>query len=257
MSANAVAQTFRDLHQPGHPIILTNVYDILTAEAVASLPSSKALATASYAVARAAGTTDDDLTLELNLAAVKGIAQVAKKHNKPLTVDIQDAYGERLDEAITSLIKLGVSGVNLEDVDKETQKQYSPEVAIQRIKQAIAVANREGVPDFVINARCDTLVLKGTLEDALSRGKQYLAAGATTVFVWGGGSRGVSRAEVVDLVKEFGGKLNVSLKTTPDGLTVKELAEIGVARISLGPKLQFAAMDFFQKEAQKLLEGAE
>jgi 2-methylisocitrate lyase-like PEP mutase family enzyme len=86
----------------------------------------------------------------------------------------------------------------------------------------------------------------------ITRGKRYLAAGATTVFVWGGG-RGVSRAEVEQLVKEFDGRLNVSLKMTPDGLTVKQLAEIGVARISVGPSLQSIALKAFGDEAENLL----
>jgi len=255
-TANTQAKQFQSLHKPGHPLVLTNVYDILTAEAVASLPSSKALATASYAVAKAAGTNDDDMTLETNLDAVKGIAKVAKQYNKPLTVDLQDAYGDRLDEAITSVIKLGVSGINLEDVDKESKKQHSPEIAVERIKQALAVAKREGVPDFVINARCDTLLLGGELPEAISRGKKYLEAGATTVFVLGGPTRGVSRAEVVELVKEFEGRLNAGLGKSSANLTVKELAEIGVARISMGPTLQIKAMNFFQKEAEKLLEDS-
>jgi 2-methylisocitrate lyase-like PEP mutase family enzyme len=50
----------------------------------------------------------------------------------------------------------------------------------------------------------------------------------------------------------FGGKLNVSLKMGTDGLSIKELSDIGVARISVGPALQFVAMTAFQSEAEKL-----
>jgi 2-methylisocitrate lyase-like PEP mutase family enzyme len=252
-SINTTAKQLKALHKPGNPILFTNVYDRLTAEAVASVPSSKALATASYAVARAAGTQDDDMTLEINLAAIRGIADVAQWHDKPLSVDIQDGYGERLEEAISALIKLGVVGVNLEDCDKATQKMYAPEVAAERVKRVLAVAGREGVPDFVVNARCDTLVHGGELAEVLERGNLYLEAGATTVFVWGGSKRGTSRAEVVEMVKAFDGRLNVSMRLAPGNLTVKELAEIGVARISIGPDLQFAAMEYFGKEAAKIL----
>jgi 2-methylisocitrate lyase-like PEP mutase family enzyme len=103
----------------------------------------------------------------------------------------------------------------------------------------------------VVNARCDVLVQGGEISEVLERGKKYLEAGATTVFVWGG-KRGVSRAEVEQMVKVFGRRLNVSLKMSADGLTIKELAEIGVARISVGPALQFVAMKAFQSEAEKL-----
>lgn len=252
-ATNSTAQAFKSLHHRlNTPLVLTNVYDILTARAVAELPSSEALATASSAVARAAGTTDDGMTLEQNLAAVKGVAAVSKEFNKPLTVDIQDAYGAQLEKVIGQLLDLGVVGVNLEDCDKTTQKMYDVDTAASRIRRALDVAAQRNVPDFVVNARCDVLLKGGTLEEVLKRGKRYLEAGATTVFVWGG-KRGVSRAEVEKMVAAFGGRLNVSLKMGADGLTIKELAKIGVARISIGPALQFVVMKAFQSEAEKLL----
>jgi 2-methylisocitrate lyase-like PEP mutase family enzyme len=57
--------------------------------------------------------------------------------------------------------------------------------------------------------------------------------------------------------KAFDGRLNVSLKMTEGkgDLTVKELAEIGVARISVGPAIQFMAMEAYKTHAEKLLAG--
>lgn len=101
---NAIAVKLKSLHKPGQPLVLTNVYDILSARAVAPLANCHALATASYAVARAHGTEDDDMTLETNLSAVRGIVAVAKEFGKPLTVDIQDAYGKRLEESIGAMV---------------------------------------------------------------------------------------------------------------------------------------------------------
>ena len=251
-SASGLAITLKSLHQPYRPLVLANVYDILSARAVAALPSCKALATASYAVARANGTEDDDMDFETNLRTVRGIAGAAAEFKKPFTVDIQDAYGDRLEEVFTELIKAGIVGANLEDCDKATQKLYSVEQAVDRIQRALKLAEKLGVKDFVINARCDTLVHGGELDEVLIRGKAYLAAGATTVFVWGGSQRGVSRNEVVRMVKEFDGRLSVGLKMTSGGLTVAELSKIGVARISVGPAIQFMAMDTFAREAEKL-----
>ena len=172
---------------------------------------------------------------------------------KPLTVDIQDAYGARLEEAMEKLIELGVAGVNLEDCDKDTQKMYSKAEAVTRVKRALSVARQHGVPDFVVNARCDTLIHGGQLPEVIERGKAYLAAGATTVFVWGGSQRGVSSNEVAEMVRAFDGRLNVSMILSPEGLNVGQIAKLGVARISVGPQIQFMAMDTFAKEAEKIL----
>lgn len=250
---NNLAKSLKALHKPGSPIILTNIYDASSAKAVASLPESKAIATASYAVAEAAGTKDDDLTSEINLRAAKVITAAVKGSLKPVTVDIQDGYGEQLEEVIAELLRAGVVGVNIEDYDKEQKKMYGVSEAAARIKRVLDTARQHGVPDFVVNARCDILLQGGSLPEAIARGQAYLAAGATTAFVWGGPSRGgISRDEVTELVQAFDGRLNVMLS---GGLTTQQLADIGVARISIGPALYLAAMTKLKQDAEKILQG--
>ena len=155
------------------------------------------------------------------------------------------------------VIQLGAVGINLEDADKETGTMYSIDEASERIQRVVKQAVDGGVPDFVVNARCDVLLHDGSLEDAISRGQAYLAAGAANVFVWGGGKRGgITRAEVVRLVEAFEGRLNVMVRLGgKDGLSVAELREIGVARCSVGPALQFPAMEVFGKVAGEYLRG--
>jgi len=50
----------------------------------------KAIATASYSIAAAQGVSDNDLSLEQNLSAIRSIAAVAGEAKLPLTVDMQD-----------------------------------------------------------------------------------------------------------------------------------------------------------------------
>jgi hypothetical protein len=47
------------------------VYDAVSARAVAALSGTQALATASFAVAAATGASDNDMTLETNMAALR------------------------------------------------------------------------------------------------------------------------------------------------------------------------------------------
>ncbi|KAL7953314.1 phosphoenolpyruvate phosphomutase domain-containing protein [Trichoderma compactum] len=248
---NALAKSFKALHASGSPLIFANIYDAVSARAVASLPSAKALATASYAVAEAAGLKDDTLTRAVNVTSARNIASAIEEFGKPLSVDFQDGYGAEFEEGVTELLKAGVVGINLEDYNGSAKKLYSISEAADRVKRVLNTANTFGIPDFVVNARCDTLVHGGNLEEVIERGRAYLAAGATTVFVWGA-SRGVSRDEVARLVKEFDGRLNVLLNLS-GGLTTKELAAIGVARISIGPTLQIGAMAKLQKDAEAIL----
>jgi 2-methylisocitrate lyase-like PEP mutase family enzyme len=160
-STNAIATAFKGLHQSGNPVVLANIWDTLSAKAVASLPSCKALGTSSFAVARANGTEDNELTLDTNLVAVKAIAAVAKEYEKPLTVDIQDGYGSQLEDAIAGLIRFNVSGANLEDFDNTNQTMYSKSETVARIQRALGIATKLDVPEFVLNARCDALIHGG------------------------------------------------------------------------------------------------
>ncbi|RAL11740.1 isocitrate lyase/PEP mutase family protein [Aspergillus homomorphus CBS 101889] len=251
---NSLAQHFKSLHRPHHPLILANVYDGASAKAVAALPTAQAIATASFAVAAAAGISDEELSREELLRSAKAIAATVRPTGKPLTVDIRDGYNADLEAIVTELVAAGVVGVNLEDFDNATKTMYSAAEAVQRIETVLRAARAAGVPDFVVNARCDALLYQGSLEEVIERGRAYLTAGATTVFVWGGRSRGgISREEVVRLVEAFEGRLNV--KALPGGLSTEELAEIGVARISVGPGLLLAAMERVTELARALLEG--
>ncbi|KAK0353977.1 hypothetical protein LTR91_017929 [Friedmanniomyces endolithicus] len=236
---NDTARLLRTLHRPGKPLLLANVYDAITARAVGSMPTCRVLATASYSIAAAAGLKDEDLDLATSLRAVVAIAAVARELGKPLTVDLQDGYGDRLDEAVQRTIHAGAVGINIEDADPAGNLYSIPEAA-ERVRQAMAVAIRNKLPDFVINARTDTMRHGGTLEDAIARGRAYLAAGAFNVFVWGGPQRsGLRRAEVEALTEAFEGRLNVMRSDMKAGeLTLSDLAELGVARCSMGPYLQ-------------------
>jgi 2-methylisocitrate lyase-like PEP mutase family enzyme len=259
-SQNGLALTLKALHNPGSPLILTNIWDAITARTIGSLPETKAIATASYAIAAAAGLDDADLTLEVNLRAIKAIAKVAKELKLPLTADFQDGFGDQLEEGIREVVRAGVVGINLEDFGRELGDKgdlYPIEIAQKRIRRALEVAKEEGVPDFVINARTDALLAGKDIDEAIARGKAYLEAGASNIFVWGGRERGgTTREEVEKACKAFEGKLNVIVvKIQPGGLTVEDLKRIGVARISVGPQLMLMTQKAVVETATSILEG--
>jgi 2-methylisocitrate lyase-like PEP mutase family enzyme len=255
-STNVRAKSFKSLHVPGQPLILVNVHDAFSARIVALLPACKALATASFSVALANNTADADLDLKTQLKAVQDIAAVAHEANKPLTVDLQDGYGEDLEEAVTQMISLGVVGINLEDSDQKTNAMIDEAVAVSRIKRALAAASKAGVPDFVVNARSDTFLRGGTLEEAIRRGKLYLDAGATSIYILGGGPGGLTREDVKKMVEGLDGKVNVALRVPKDDgstiLSSKDIADLGAARISIGPQLYSATVEAIKRTAGKV-----
>ncbi len=257
-ATNAEAQSFKALHVPGKPLLLANVHDAASAHLVASMPTCRALATASFSVALANGTEDAKLKLETQLSAVEAIAAVAREHNKPLTVDLQAGYADQLEEAIVKMVELGVVGVNIEDSDQTTNKIVDEHTAVERIKTAIAAATKAGLPDFVVNARSDTFLKEGNLEEAIQRGKAYLEAGATTVYILGHGARECTREEVERMVRGLDGRLNIAQRLPSPAnpqplLKAQDLIELGVARVSVGPQLYFAAIQAMKAAASAVM----
>jgi len=277
MASNTFAKTLRALHVPSKPLIILNVWDVASLNAVASLNNNsggdkpvKAVATASWAVAASLGIKDEELSYEQNLAAIQTIGPACRKLGLPLSVDLQDGYGSKISEAVSAAIKAGAVGANIEDSIPSAGfgrgiegSLYGVDEQVERLKQALKAAHDAGCPDFALNARSDVFALTADpslddetrLREGIRRGKAYLAAGATTVFFWGGGGRGLRDAEVKALVKELDGRVAVKALHKPEGLSTEEIAQLGVARISFGPSLFLVAMDAAKKAASSILGG--
>jgi 2-methylisocitrate lyase-like PEP mutase family enzyme len=268
---SSLAQVLGALHKPSQPLILPNIYDLPSLLAILSLntPASqpvKAIATASWGIAATLGIADEDLTAEQNLAFIESIAALVKAAGLPLSADLQDGYGERIVEIVGKAVRLGVHGANIEDaipgrgLDEGIEGALYPmDEQVARLKMALKAAEDAGCPGFVLNARTDVFVLEGLSDDArmqeaVRRGKAYLAAGATTVFVWGG-ARGLRDDEVRRLVRELDGRVAVKLAMGQDALTTTQVGDLGVSRISIGPSLYRIAMSAIKKSAMAILQG--
>ncbi|KAK4150333.1 hypothetical protein C8A00DRAFT_18106 [Chaetomidium leptoderma] len=241
----AQAKAFKALHTPGTPLLLANVYDATSARIVGSLPECRALASASYALAKTLGIEDEQLTLEQNLALLAPVAAVARELNLPFTIDIQDGYGDRLEEVIRRVItELGAVGVNLEDSHHEDGRVMEEGEAVERVKRALKTAAEVGVPEFVVNARADTFLKGGELEESIWRGKLFLEAGATAVYVFWPFNKDMVEADVKKVIDAFEGRANIQPRKASQvqtkTLTSADATRLGAARVSVGPQLYHA-----------------
>jgi len=280
-SQNDFAVQLKALHQPGKPLVLANVHDAYTANLLATAPELRqhvhALATASYALAATQNLADEALTKTTNLALAASIAKTASQHGLPLSMDLQDGYDDPT-ETVTQAIAAGAVGANIEDADGRVPRAayakgekppeklvlYDADENVQRIKAALKAAEAAGVPDFVINARSDALGIPesegGGIDEVIRRGKKYLAAGATTIFIFSAGrAQDITKEEVQKAVEALDGKVALSAGRAVVGvqgaMTIKEMRQLGVARISVGPTLWRCAMKAWSAAAEKLLSA--
>ncbi|MFD1715181.1 isocitrate lyase/phosphoenolpyruvate mutase family protein [Amnibacterium flavum] len=230
------------LHQAPEILRVVNVWDAISAKAVAALPETTAIATAGHSIAAMYGYPDGGMPLDVALQGAKVIADAV---DLPVTADLDDGYSEP-GETIRRAIGYGVVGANVED----RLRPFDESVA--RVRAIIEAAEREGIR-FQLNARTDAIARGGdrpideSIDDAIARGRAFLSEGAALVFVPGA----ITKEHVGRLVEGLGeGKLSVIGR--PGALPAADYEALGVARISYGPFTQRVALRALQDLAADL-----
>jgi 2-methylisocitrate lyase-like PEP mutase family enzyme len=246
------ARRLRELHRPGDPVVLPNAWDPPSARRLAATGAA-ALATTSVGVAEALGYEDGEVTPWQEMLAAVG--RIAAAVELPVTADLEAGYGLSPDELVAGLLDAGAVGLNQEDTDHTTGRLADPDAHAERLA-AIKEAGRSAGVDVVLNARVDSFLRaapdadpEAVLDDAVARGRRYAGAGADCVYPFA--ARG--RAAIRRLVDEVGAPVNIV--AVPTGLTRRELAELGVARVSFGGGLAQRALEAAAAEVEAFVSG--
>lgn len=241
------ATELRRLHEAPELLLVVNVWDAITAQVVAQIPGTKALATASHGIAASRGYEDgENIPRDEMIAEVGLIARVAG--DLPVTADLEAGYGDP-GGTIARAIDVGIVGANLEDQMKPLAD------SVKAVEAAVAAGEKAGVP-FVLNARTDAFLKAGdrdpeeVLADAIERGRAYLDAGATTFFVPGK----LDETTVGRLVEALGER-KVNLIGVPGSIPLETAQKLGVARVSYGPWSQNVALTALAALAEDVYAG--
>jgi len=242
---------FGDLHVPGDPLILVNIWDAGSARAVAAA-GAKALATGSYGVAGAQGIADGEkFSLDDAITNLENIVAVA---DLPISIDLEAGYGDdpaAVRRSVQRARDAGASGINMEDRMPGQDLLLAPEIFAERLAAAASTG-------LWVNARCD--VFRGQtpqgdrhslVERVLERAEIYADAGAGSLFV-----PFLSDASCIGAICEAS-PLPVNILRSPEGPSHAELAGLGVARISHGHQPWAAAMQWLTGQAEKIFGGDE
>ncbi len=242
---------FRALHVPGDPLILVNIWDAGSAKAVAAA-GARAIATGSYGVAGAQGRSDgEDFPLD---DVFENLSRILSVTDLPVTIDMEAGYGAdpaAVGVSVGRAKDAGAAGINMED---------RLPGATELLPVAEAVARYRAATDtgIFVNARCDTFRGQDAAKDGealvaatLERARAYADAGAGSLFV-----PFLLDPKSIGAICE-GSPLPVNILRGKGGPTHKELAGLGVARISHGPQPWAAAMAWLAAQASQVLEGEE
>jgi 2-methylisocitrate lyase-like PEP mutase family enzyme len=225
---------FLELHHGDAPLLIPNPWDAGSAKILQNL-GFQALATTSSGLASTLGRLDGAVTRDETLA--HGGALVAAVQ-VPVSADLTNGFAddpEGVALTITGAIAAGLAGCSIEDfTGDESAPIYSKELAVERIAAAAQANNGR----LVLTARTENYLHGATeLADTIARLQAFQEAGADVLF-----APGVTKsADIAAIVSSVDRPVNVLL--LPGAPSVAELAELGVARISIGGAFAYAALN--------------
>ena len=255
MEQSDKARNFAALHVKGEPLVIFNAWDAGTANAAQEI-GAKAIATGSYAVALAHGFEDGErIPLDLVLANLERIARAVKV---PVSLDFEGGYTTdpmQLRGNITRVLNAGAIGINFEDQVVGGSGLHGIEEQAERIAAVRESSDAQSIPLFV-NARTDVFLpldpaahTEEHLEEAIQRSLAYADAGANGFFAPGL----VSATLIERLCRECPIPVNILVRAgVPSS---RELADLGVARISYGGATYRTAIDAFKKAGRDALSA--
>jgi 2-methylisocitrate lyase-like PEP mutase family enzyme len=238
-----IAAKFLALHRPGEPLLLPNPWDAGSARVLASLGFT-ALATTSSGFAATLGRPDGAVSRDEALA---NAAAIVAATGLPVSADLENGYADEpagVAETIRRAAAAGLAGASIEDyTGRADEPFYEIELAAERISAAAGAG-------LVVTARCEHY-LRGNpdLASTIARLQRYQEAGADVLYAPGLTDPADIRAVVTSVDRP------VNVLAWTGGPSVPELAELGVARVSVGGAFAYVAIDALATAARELRES--
>jgi len=240
------ARDFLSLHKPGEPLLLPNPWDAGSAILLASM-GFKALATTSSGFAASLGRDDGAVTRDEALAHAAAIVAAT---DLPVSADLEDCFAAEpagVAETIRLAIGTGLAGCSVEDYSRQDDDPiFGIQLAAERVAAA-AEAAHAGPVHFVITARAENYLHgRPDLADTIARLRAYSEAGADVLY-----APGLQRIEDIRQVLSEADR-PVNVLAMPGVPPVPELAQAGVARVSVGGAFAFTAIGALVNAATEL-----
>ena len=239
---------FRALHERDGAFIIPNPWDVGTARLLARL-GFEALATTSAGYAFSIGQRDNTVGRDKVMAHVRDIVAAT---DLPVSADLENGFGDD-PETVAETIRLGAAaglvGGSIEDsTTRRDDPIYELEHAAERVRAAAELAHSLPFP-FALTARAENYLLgRRDLNDTIRRLQAYQEAGADVLYAPGL----ASKEDIAAVVTSLDRPVNVLMGLPGVRLSLAELSEIGVQRISVGSVLSRVALSAFIRAAEEM-----
>jgi len=246
------AAAFRTLHESGC-FVLPNPWDPGTARYLAQV-GFKALATTSAGFAFSRGLPDSVTAITVD-QMVDHVRDIAGSTRLPVNADFQNGYAddpESVANNVKRCIESGVAGLSIEDATGNREKPlYDERLAVERIEAARKAINDSTIP-VVLTARCEAWLVghPSAQKVAVDRLVAFAEAGADCLY-----APGVREPDDISTIVRAVAPKPVNVLVGRPGLTVTQLADLGVRRISVGSALSRVAWGAFMRAVQEIADA--
>jgi methylisocitrate lyase len=167
------------------PVVIPGVYDALSAK-LAAEAGFRAVLVSGYCLS-ATRLGEPDFGLLTQTEVLDAAARIVAAVDIPVLVDIDTGYGNafNVERTVRELVRMGATGCFLEDQvwpKRCGHMEGKKVVALDDYLPKLTAARETGGPDFWITARTDARAVAG-LDEAIRRGRAFVAHGASCVFV--------------------------------------------------------------------------
>jgi len=243
-------RVFRALHERKSAFIIPNPWDVGSTRILAFL-GFEALATTSMGYAFSMGQRDTTVKREQMLEHIRTIAAAT---DLPVSADLEKCYGDE-PEIVAETIRLaagaGAVGGSVEDSTARIDDPiFEKELAVERVRAAVEAARSLPFP-FTLTARAENFLWgRPDLKDTIARLQAYQEAGADVLYAPGLGNKD----EIAAVIRSVDRPVNVLMGLRGVQVSLTELEELGVRRVSVGSSLYRTALGAFLHAAREMKE---
>ena len=242
-------RVFQDLHTSGC-FAIPNPWDVGSARYLQGL-GFKALATTSSGFARSRGEPDGVASRD---AVLTHLREIVEATDLPVNADFESGFARDavgVAESVRLAVETGIAGVSIEDSTGDAAHPLNDVVtAVSRLRAARGAIDKVGGDCLLVGRAECFLVGRPDLDETIHRLRAYAQAGADCLY-----APGIkTREQIAAVVASVAPKPVNLLIGSVTGLTMADVAALGVRRVSVGGALARAAWGAFSNAAKLIAD---
>ena len=242
-------RAFRQLHASGC-FVIPNPWDVGSARMLQGL-GFRALATTSSGFAWSQGFPDNGVARD---RVLEHLSEIVVATDVPVNADFESGFAadaKGVGESVRLAVETGVAGLSIEDSTGDAAHPlFALDVACERMRAARAAIDSMGGDVLLVGRAECFLVGRPDLDETIARLRAYANAGADCLYA--PGLR--TREQIVAVVEAVAPRPVNLLVGWAGGMTVSDIAALGVRRVSVGGAMARAAWGGFLRAAKLLAE---